>query len=610
MKLSRSIAGIASAATILTTFLCIPAAAKPVAFSHANILERGTEVKEAYDYVIVGAGTAGLTVADRLTEDGKFSDEVIEAGGGRYFPDPGIRYNITSVPQPELNNRTQAVTIGCCVGGSSAINGMVFVRGTKSEYDGWAELGGPDSTWDWDGVLPYFRKASHFTPPDEEVAEAFNITWDPDAWGQDPDTHLYATFPNYQDTSLIPMYEAMKQMPGVDVPVDGAGGDNGLFWNPTSMDPEKFWRSYARTAHYDGITRDNFEVITRHKVNKVLFDGKTAIGVEFTPRDGNDTTTPLTVKANKEVILSAGTVHTPQILQKSGIGPKALLEQAEIPVIEDIPGVGQNFQDHAYLSVGYRFTNGTPPAPNITLPGDPTSVAGPNIGVWLGLPIITPDYEDIATRYAAQDPAAHLPPDTHPAVIAGYAAFQRLHTNLLLSKNANFLWITLGGTNRPGGIVMSMHVLSHGTININTTDPSAEPVVDYRALSNPIDLEIMLANIGFMRRYMASEFFAGYVPEETEPGVEVQGEELEAWVREVIIPTNYHPVATAAKKPVEVGGVVDEVLRVHGVEGLRVVDASVMPFLPGANTQQPTYMVAEKAVDFIKAAQGDDEEGE
>lgn len=144
----------------------------------------------------------------------------------------------------------------------------------------------------------------------------------------------------------------MSKMPGVDIPIDGAGGRSGLFWFPTSMDPVKFWRSYSRTGHYDDeIQRENYEVITRHRVQKVLFNGKTATGVQFISRDGGESQT---VTAKKEVIISAGTVHTPQILQLSGIGPQNLLESANITVLVDMPGVGQNFQDHAYLSVGYR----------------------------------------------------------------------------------------------------------------------------------------------------------------------------------------------------------------------------------------------------------------
>lgn len=205
---------------------------------------------------------------------------------------------------------------------------------------------------------------------------------------------------------------------------------------------------------------------------------------------------------------------------------------------------------------------------------------------------MTDDFEDIASRYEAQDPAAYLPANTHPYVVEGYADFQKLHAKLLRSKNANFLWLPVGAG--PGGIVMSMHVVSHGTINIDPEDPTSEPIVDYRALSNPIDMEIMIENIRYMRRFMSHPSLAPYAPLETSPGIDIEGEELEEWVRRVLIPTNYHPVATAAKKPREKGGVVGEELLVHGVKGLSVVDGSVMPLLPGANTQQPVYMLAEK----------------
>ena len=139
----------------------------------------------------------------------------------------------------------------------------------------------------------------------------------------------------------------MAKMPRMDVPIDGAGGNNGLFWFPTSMDPVKFWRSYSRTGHYDNITRPNYDVIINTKVRKILLDGTTATGVQYIARGTNQTA--VNVKANKEVIVSAGTVHTPQILQNSGIGPEPLLTKAKIPVLVNLPGVGQNFQDHAYL---------------------------------------------------------------------------------------------------------------------------------------------------------------------------------------------------------------------------------------------------------------------
>ncbi|KAF2788865.1 GMC oxidoreductase [Melanomma pulvis-pyrius CBS 109.77] len=579
-------------------------------FGHAKILQRGSQIDEAYDYVIVGAGTAGLTLADRLSADGKYavlvieycypiSDETIARSDGRNFLDPGISYNISSIPQVNMNNRKQAVIIGCCVGGSSAINGMVFVRGTKPEYDGWAELGGPGSTWNWEGVLPYFKKASHFNPPTEEMARNFNVTWNPDVWGQDPANKLYASYPNYGIPSIIPFYKAMAKMRNMPIPEDGASGKSGLFWNPTSMDNKNYWRSYSRTAHFDGIARKNYHIITMHKVKRILFNGTTATGVQFSPRDTDQI---LTVIAKREVIISAGTVHTPQILQNSGIGPKDLLQQAKIPVLIDLPGVGQNFQDHAFLSVNYQWGVGTGPVlSNITQSGNASTIAGPNLGAWIGLPTMTDDFEKIASRYESQDAAQYLPKNTHLTVLAGYRAFKKLHAKLLRSTDSNWLWLPLFGT--PGGIVMSMHVVSHGTINIDPENPDAEPIVDYRALSNPIDMDIMVENIRYMRKFLKSEEFAPWKPTETAPGIEIEGEELREWIRKVLIPTNFHPIATAAKMPKEMGGVVDEQLRVHGTKRLRVVDGSIMPLLPGANTQQSVYMIAEKAVDLIKAEQ-------
>ena len=140
-------------------------------------------------------------------------------------------------------------------------------------------------------------------------------------------------------------------MPRMPIPIDGASGKSGLFWNPTSMDNKKYWRSYSRTAHYDGIFRDNYHVIILHKVKKILFHGTTATGVVYSSRETNQT---FTIKAEKEVIISAGTIHTPQVLQNSGIGPKELLEKADIPLVLDLPGVGQNLQDHLWLSVTYK----------------------------------------------------------------------------------------------------------------------------------------------------------------------------------------------------------------------------------------------------------------
>ncbi|KAG4429642.1 hypothetical protein IFR05_014877 [Cadophora sp. M221] len=577
-----------------------------------KILNRADQVGETYDYVIVGGGTASLTVGDRLSESGKYTVLVIEygvldnstgilTGGVLGGGDPSRQFDIPSVPQPELNNRSINVRVGKAVGGSSAINGLQLFRGTSDEYDMWAELGAENSTWNWAGLLPYFKKSVHFVPPLEQLAREFNITYDIDAaWGQDPSNQLYAGYPNYQPPEIKLMYDAMHKMPDVDFPRDGNAGTNGVYWYPSTMDPRTYTRSYARTGHWDNISLSNYQLITGSKVTKVLFDGNVASGVTFVPVNSSEKTT---VRAKKEVILAAGTIHTPQILQLSGIGPASLLQKANITVKVDLPGVGVNFQDHGYTP-GVNFKWATqPPVPVMKSGGDPSTMLTRNLGAFLGLPAISPGEVDaLAAKYELQASTAHLPEDTHPEILAGYKAQKAAFARILKSKNVSILWQILQANPRADPVFQ--HPVSRGTVNIDPRNPSAEPIVDYRAFSNPFDLEIMVQLVKFVRRFFTSEAFAPYAPVEISPGANVSTDsELRAWIKEKYVPSVYHPVGTASLMRRELGGVVDEDLLVYGVKGLSVVDASVIPMIPGCPTTLTVYAIAEKAADLIKARQ-------
>lgn len=242
---------------------------------------------------------------------------------------------------------------GKVVGGSSAVNAMMTIRGASGDYDRWGNFFGDDSAWSWEGMLPYFRKALTFVPPGEEVTEEAGITYDTSFWGNS--SGVYTSFPSYQYPGTIKQVEAWKEMPGVEFPSDSGAGETGVFWYPQFMDPELGERSYARTGHYSNSDpdRENYHLVTNSKVVRVVVEDGVAKGVTFRPADdpeGNATT----VSAGKEVIVSAGAVHTPQVLQLSGIGPSALLESAGIETVVDLPGVGQNFQDHPMLTA--RFT--------------------------------------------------------------------------------------------------------------------------------------------------------------------------------------------------------------------------------------------------------------
>ncbi|KAK8040945.1 oxidoreductase [Apiospora phragmitis] len=589
----------------------------------ARYINDSSLVKDAYDYVIVGGGTSGLTVADRLTEDGKATVLVIEngplpdsaavtevRGGFGAFSSPYF-YRIQSAPQPELHNASYPVLVGNAVGGSSAVNAMMTVRGTAEDYDRWGLLyrgggSGRASPWGWDGLLPYFKKAVAFTEPDPAVRDAVNIAYDASYWGNT--SGVFAGWPTFQYPGLVPQIEAFRDIPGVEFPPDSGSGRAGVYWHPSFMDPSKVQRSYARTGHYDGINRTSYDLAYNSKVRKINLEDLKATGVVFQTTVQNATQL-ITVKANKEVILAAGAVHTPQLLQLSGVGPKKQLDEADIETVVDLPGVGQNFQDHPMLGVTIMLRNFTVhPSPMDLITNrnfsswakemwaknrtGPYSLGIGNVAAWLGMPVISPErHETIASKLEAQDHAAYLPPDTDPTVIAGYKAQMNALATSIRSTNTAFYSLTLYGSNVPAGSTVFLHPLSRGSVRLNPSTPStSEPIVDYRTLSNPLDIEILAEFVRFTRAYHFNTSLAAYDPHELLPGSDVTSDaDLATYIRRSLSPSEYHPSGTAAMLPRELGGVVDEQLKV------------VMPTLPGANTCQTVYAIAEKAADLIKA---------
>jgi choline dehydrogenase len=248
------------------------------------------------------------------------------------------------------------VLVGKVLGGSSAVNMMMTLRGTEEDYDRWGKFFSNSSDWSWKGMLPYFKKALNFHPPNADVAKSVNMTWDTSYWGNT--SGVSTSWPSYQYPTVKVIMDAWRQTPGIEMPPDSGSGKPGVFWYPQFMDPKTVTRSYARTGHYSNVERPNYHVITGSKVNKILFDGTTATGITFVPvaglsRAGTSSSAPTTVLARKEVILAASGIHSPQILQLSGIGPQKLLAAANITTIVDLPGVGQNFQDHPMISAQF-----------------------------------------------------------------------------------------------------------------------------------------------------------------------------------------------------------------------------------------------------------------
>jgi choline dehydrogenase-like flavoprotein len=277
--------------------------------------------------------------------------------------DTSLLYDITSVPQVNLRNRTTAVLAGKVVGGSSAVNAMMTVRGTAEDYDRWGSFFSNSSHWSWEGLLPYFKRALNFVPPDADVTKSANITYDTSFWGNT--SGVYAGWPSFQYPGTTFHMEAFRGLPGVPFAPDSGSGKPGVYWYPTFMDPKRVLRSYARTGHYDGLNRANYHLATGSKVVRVLLNGNTATGVAFVQvGPGRPMANPgleTMVRARKEVILAAGAVHSPQILQLSGIGSSKLLASANITTVVDLPGVGQNFQDHPMISASFTCKLPLPP---------------------------------------------------------------------------------------------------------------------------------------------------------------------------------------------------------------------------------------------------------
>ncbi|KAK3400679.1 GMC oxidoreductase-domain-containing protein, partial [Sordaria brevicollis] len=328
----------------------------------------------SYDYIVVGGGISGLVVANRLTEDKKVSVLVIERGDFDDKPEAIIPYyangldvdvliSPTSAPNPQLNNDTFSVAVPAVVGGGSVVNGMGYLRGSREDYDVWKALGNPG--WGWDDLLPYFRKSTTFTPPTPEAVNEFNITWNPSAYDNGP---LHVHIPSFQYPDVPTLWDAFGSQD--DVPVragENAGNGPGAYWLPSTIDGRDMTRSTARKAYYDPVngTRPNLHLLTGHMAREILLTGSgpalTANGVHVVSRANNSTRR---VYARKEVILAAGAIQTPQLLQVSGIGPSSVLKAAGIRVKRDLPAVGANFQDHATTILIFSLNNQSFPNPD------------------------------------------------------------------------------------------------------------------------------------------------------------------------------------------------------------------------------------------------------
>jgi choline dehydrogenase-like flavoprotein len=530
-------------------------------------------VTDSSDFVVIGGGSGGCAVAGRLSEDPNISVAVLEAGGkdddwvvttpgALILMVPGKLNNwaFETVPQTGLNGRIGYQPRGKGLGGSSSINAMVYIRGHRSDYDQWASLG--NTGWSFADVLPYFKRSED------------NADFDGDYHGKGgplPVNKLRTDNP-VQQTFLQAAREAQFRI-REDFNADDHEG-LGLY-QVTQKNGER-WSAARAYVHPYMATRTNLRVETHAQATRILFEGRRAVGVEY--RQGNDTRQ---IRARREVILASGAFQTPQLLMLSGVGDHAALAKQGIATTHHLAGVGQNLQDHPDFIFGY-------------LSDSPYFTGLSFSGLAHQLRAIMQYRRErrgpMTSNFAECGGFLKTRPDLDAPDI-------QLHFGMAMVDDH--------GRKRHWGRGFSCHVCllrpkSRGSVALQSADPFAAPLIDPNFLGHAGDLESMVAGYKTARRLMETPALRALQKKETFTADVQTDDDIRNVLRERV-DTVYHPVGTCKMGVGDPLAVVDPKLKVHGLEGLRIVDASIMPTLIGGNTNAPTIMIGEKAADMIKA---------
>ncbi|KAF4778910.1 choline dehydrogenase [Colletotrichum scovillei] len=573
----------------------------------------------SYDYIVIGGGTAGLTIASRLAATSA-SVAVVEAGGfykvengnnsivpllsltgiafidpsPEFTPQPLMDWSLVSEPIAGAGGRRVHYAQGKTLGGSSAINTMSYIRGTKGSYDLWAETVG-DETFRWENMLRFFKRSVDLTPPNEEKRQNTNATvrFDPSDYDKQGGP-LQVSWNNWVDPTLTWLAQVVLSL-GLSISPKGfSSGKLAGYgaWVPSTIEPENTQRSTSESSFLrQAIKNTEITVYTHTQATKILFDGTKAVGVSV-----NSQGVEYTLFANEEVILTAGTFHSPQLLQVSGIGPRERLEALSIPVIAHIPGVGQNLQDPIQIFVAYPVS--TPSAQSLT--NDPALNPG---FVEEYLKFGTGPYSSAAGFLAHE----RLPNST----LANLTQTTRDKLASVPSDWPQLSFIVGSFSTGPGQTSGTLAaylplVFSRGNVTISSASIDAKPVINLNWLSDSADVEMAVTAVKRLRTAWASPsantpgFKTG---PELLPGDSVQtDEQILEYVR-ANVGQVWHPVSTAAmgkEEDVTSGkAVVDSRGRVFGVQGLRVADASTFPFALPGHPQSAVYALVEKIAEDI-----------
>ncbi|KAF8585239.1 GMC oxidoreductase [Ramaria rubella] len=587
-----------------------------------------------FDYLIVGGGTAGLALAARLSEDPKVVVGVLEAGDwaehAAEINTPGLAlgnvghpkfdWSFMSVPQAHSNQNPFFQPRGKALGGSSSVNFLAFTRASSGEYDALEKLGNPG--WNWSEFLKYMKKSETTMPTATDLAKRYGVG-PPDHDFHGDSGPIIKAHPTWACELEWPLISTMNAL-GVSNNPDAGNGDNvGVGICFSSVDTRTAVRSYAANAYYDpNSQRPNLFLVTGAHVSRIILKRNTgeglvsATGVEFVKDEQKYTAT-----ASREVILSAGSFQTPQILELSGIGRKDVLSEFGIQQVVDLPGVGENLREpiheidpkvetwdimsdnlsrekHMELYKTRQGMLASPPCACLTF--IPTKSFAPEnkIKEWEAANESTSD---------VISPKASTP--------AGLSKQHKLQKGWLSDpRYAQVEVISVPGffpgpgrTANPGSHYSSitaglMHPFSRGTVHISSPDPLAPPAIDPRYFSNPQDLDMILHALKFVLKLYETEPLAGFVRSRVLPTPKdtASDETMRDYIKNGLIPA-YHPIGTASMLPREDGGVVDASLRVYGTANLRVVDCSIIPLHLSCHTQTVAYAVGEKAAEIIKS---------